>query len=97
MKRFVTLLQESLAAWSRDRAPRIAAAMAYYAIFALPPLTLVLIILASLLFESAAVRQQFLDFAGGLIGSQAAQVLAKFIEDVPMPSGDWLRPRARGK
>ncbi len=90
MKRFIALIKEAATAWSRNRAPRMAAAMAYYAIFALPPLVLLTIMVASLVFERAAARQQLLGIANDLVGSQAAQTLEQFLDNAPTPAGDWL-------
>jgi membrane protein len=90
VKRFIALIKEAAAAWSRNRAPRMAAAIAYYAIFALPPLLMLTIMVASLVFERAAARQQLLAVASDLVGRQATQTLDQFLDNVPTPAGDWL-------
>jgi membrane protein len=90
VKRFIALMKEAATAWSRNRAPRMAAAIAYYAIFALPPLVMLTIMVASLVFERAAARQQLLGIASDLVGTQAAQTLDQFLDNVPTPAGDWL-------
>jgi membrane protein len=56
------LLQETWNAWSTHRAPRSGAALAYYTIFSLAPLLVIVIAVAALVFlfgaEFAAVYAQ---------------------------------------
>lgn len=42
------LLKETYKSWDEDRAPRLAAALAYYTIFALAPLLIIAIAVAAL-------------------------------------------------
>ena len=42
-------LKETFSEWSEDRAPRLAAALAYYTVFALAPLLIIIIGIAGLI------------------------------------------------
>jgi membrane protein len=69
------LLAKSAACWSRHNAPRMGAALAYYALLSLMPLLLVLISIAGLLFGANAAQGRVLDQLQFLIGAQRANIL----------------------
>ena len=60
LKNLVLLLRQAVDRWNADRAPRLAAALAYYATFSLAPLALVTIWIAGLIFGDA-IAQRHLD------------------------------------
>ncbi len=68
------LLKETFKSWNEDRAPRLAAALAYYTIFALAPLLLIAIAVAAMFFNEAEVRQNMLNEVGG---NSSARMAAK--------------------
>jgi membrane protein len=69
------LLAKSVACWSRHNAPRMGAALAYYALLSLMPLLLVLISIAGLLFGANAAQGRVLDELQFLIGGQRTSIL----------------------
>ena len=81
LKNLLALLRKAAERWNADRAPRLAAALAYYATFSLAPLALVTIWIAGLLFGDATAQQHLVQlveqnfgvdsasFVQGLIGS----------------------------
>ncbi len=52
------ILKDTYSEWSEDKAPRLAAALAYYAMFALAPLLIIVIAIAGLVFGEEARAQQ---------------------------------------
>ena len=66
------LLRSSVSAWSNDKAPSRGAALSYYTIFAMPPLFMIAIFMASLVFDPTSVRTQMFSQVGGLIGKKSA-------------------------
>ena len=70
-----SLLKETLAAWQKDKAPRLAAALAYYTAFSMAPLLLILIAVAGLVYGAKAAQGQVLGPLSNLIGPQAAHGL----------------------
>jgi membrane protein len=50
------LLKEAASDWSRDRAPRLGAALAYYTVFSIVPLLIVIIALIGLFFGQDAAQ-----------------------------------------
>ncbi|MCA9946416.1 MAG: YihY/virulence factor BrkB family protein [Ardenticatenaceae bacterium] len=83
MKSFVVgtfeLLKEAGKGWSRDNASLFAAALAYYAIFALAPLLVIAVAVAGLVFREAAVEGQIVSEIEHLVGTEAAVVIQDLI------------------
>jgi membrane protein len=69
------LLKTSVSAWSSDKAPSRGAALSYYTIFAMPPLFMIAIFMASLVFNPSSVRTQMFSEVGGLIGQKSAHAI----------------------
>jgi membrane protein len=75
LKNIWNLLKASVSAWSNDKAPSRGAALSYYTIFAMPPLFMIAIFMASLLFDPASVRTQMFSEVGGIIGKKSAAAI----------------------
>ena len=58
------LLKDSVKAWVDDYAPSMGAALAYYTIFSLAPLLLIVIAVAGLVFGHDAVRGEIVQQLG---------------------------------
>lgn len=69
------LLKVSVSEWSSDKAPSRGAALSYYTIFAMPPLFMIAIFMASLVFDPSSVRTQIFSEVGGLIGKRSAAAI----------------------
>jgi membrane protein len=65
--------------WRRDDVPRLAAALAYYALFSLAPLLVVTIGVAGLLFGREAARGELVAQFDQLIGRQGAEAVEALI------------------
>jgi uncharacterized BrkB/YihY/UPF0761 family membrane protein len=68
----VRLIRQTFADWSDDKAPRLGAALAYYAIFSIPPLILLVISSVSLVYRgdvAGALEHQI----GSLVGNETAR------------------------
>src|SRR6202012_5115863 len=70
-----SLLKSSVIEWSKDKSPRLGAALSYYTIFAMPPLFMIAIFMASLVFDPTSVRTQMFSEVGGLIGKKSAEAI----------------------
>jgi len=66
------LSKTAVQSWVKDNATRLGAALSYYTIFALPPLFIIVIFIASLVLDENAVRSGLLEQVGGLIGKKGA-------------------------
>lgn len=80
MKSLIRLLRTTFDSWSEDRAPKMAAALAYYAAFAMAPTLLIAIAVAGLVFGPDAARGAVAREVEGLIGRESAETLQGVIE-----------------
>ncbi len=75
-KRAFALLKETYKDWNEDKAPRLAAALAYYTIFSIAPLLILVISIAGLVTGSNQyVQQQVFAQMRGLLGAGAADAI----------------------
>lgn len=86
LKSIFSLFKETFQDWSKDKAPRLAAALAYYTIFSLAPLLiLVIAITGFILGNNVDIRQQLLAQIEGLMGAQGADAVSTMIENTSTP------------
>jgi membrane protein len=74
-KAIFNLLKASVSAWSDDKAPRLGASLSFYTIFAMPPLFMIAIFVASLFLDPTSVQTQMFSEVGGLIGKKSAEAI----------------------
>lgn len=79
IRRFFELAKQSVAAWSDDYAPSMGAAIAYYTVFSLAPLLLIVIAVAGAVFGRDAVQGEIVAQLSGLIGSDGAHAIQGLI------------------
>jgi len=90
IKNFLLLLRQATDRWNTDRAPRLAAALAYYATFSLAPLALVTIWLAGLIFGDVTARRYLVDLVGQNFGTDSATFVQDMLGSVYRASTDPL-------
>ncbi len=69
------LVKDAGQKWINDNAARLGAALSYYTIFAIPPLFIIVIFVASLFVDQQTVRSGLFGEVGGLIGQQGAEAI----------------------
>jgi membrane protein len=85
------LLRETIQEWSEDKAPRLAAALAYYTVFSIAPLlVLVIAITGFIVGSNATIRNQVLSQVQGLVGQQGATAVGQLIQQTGQPSNGIL-------
>ena len=80
------LVKKSGAAWIEDFAPSMGAALAYYTLFSLAPLLLLVISVAGLAFGVDAARGHVVAQLGGLIGSEGAIAIQGLLKSASHPA-----------
>jgi len=65
--------------WNEDKAARLAAALAYYTAFSIPPLLVIVIAVAGIFLGRDAVQTAILNQIGSLIGPQSAEAVKGMI------------------
>ena len=85
-KAILQLLKNTYTEWSRDKAPRMGAALAYYTIFSLAPLLVIAIAIAGFVFGREAVEGRITYEIQGLIGSESARAVQTMIQSAHKPA-----------
>jgi membrane protein len=80
------LIKESVTAWMDDYAPSMGAALAYYTVFSIAPLLIIVISVAGLVFGHDAVQGQIVAQLGGLVGDEGATAIEGLIKSASDPA-----------
>ena len=80
------LLKTAYLEWSKDKAPRMSAALAYYTIFSLAPLLIIAIAIAGLAFGMQAAQGEIAEQIEGLIGRDGAKAVESMIQSAHKPA-----------
>jgi membrane protein len=73
------VLKRAVSAWIDDRAPSMGAAIAYYTVFSLSPMVILVIAIGGLFFGEEAARGAVVGEFGGLMGQQGAEALQSMV------------------
>jgi membrane protein len=84
--RWWALLKDTVSAWSNDKVPRHGAALAYYTVFSIVPLLVVIIAIIGLIFGREATEGYILDQIAAVIGPQSAEALKEMLQRATEPS-----------
>ncbi len=76
--------------WNKDHAPRLGAALAYYMIFSLGPLFLILLAILGLVFGPAAAKNQLVEQFQGVVGIEGARFIQDAIAGAAKPSDNVI-------
>lgn len=79
------LLRDAAVAWRDDYAPSMGAALAYYTLFSITPLLLIVISVAGLAFGEAAARGEIFGQIAGLVGAQSARTIEAMLDALNEP------------
>lgn len=83
-------MRETAYEWNNDNVLRLSAALAFYAIFALAPLLVIILSLAGLAFGDEAVRGQLEQQLRELMGSKAAAAVQEMVARAMQPGKSVL-------
>lgn len=89
-KGMLSLFGEAFRDWGEDKAERLGAALAYYTIFSIGPLLVVVIALAGLIFGDAAAQGQVAEKLQGFLGAEGATTIQGMIKSASAPTAGIL-------
>ena len=87
---FLTLLRKSAAAWNTDDASSMGAALAFYTLFSIAPLVVMVIAVASLILGPDAAQEHILGQLRALTGAAGAQAVAELLKSANSPAKNAL-------
>lgn len=82
----LALVKKSVVSWSDDYAPSMGAALAYYTVFSIAPLLLIVIAIAGLIYGEDAARGAVFTQLSGLVGNDGAAAVQGLLKSVNKPS-----------
>jgi membrane protein len=85
LKTLFELLRDSWNEFSTDKAPRLAAALAYYTAFSIAPVIVVVVAVAGLVWNREAVQGQLDNQIRGLVGTDAATAIQEMVASANRP------------
>ena len=83
---FRDLVKDTYLKWSDDKVPRLGAALAYYTVFSIVPLLIIVIGIAGLVFGEEAAHTYIMAQIESLIGTQSAVALEEMLRTANQPS-----------
>lgn len=87
MRNLYILIKETIKGWRKDKASRLAAALALYTILSIPPMLVLAVGIAGQLTDEAAARQTIVSQVERVMGAQASEVIATILEAASQPVG----------
>ena len=88
LKRLGDLISKSIRAWVADFAPSMGAALAYYTLFSIAPLLIIVVAVAGLFFGQEAARGEIFAQIQGVIGSEGAILIQGLLKSANEPAKD---------
>jgi membrane protein len=85
MKSLWRLMKAAIEGWQSDFASSMGAALAYYTVFSIAPLLVIVIAIAALAFGHSAAQQEIMTQARDLFGTQGAGALETMLESARKP------------
>ncbi|HEV7427360.1 MAG TPA: YihY/virulence factor BrkB family protein [Thermoanaerobaculia bacterium] len=85
MKKYLGLFKQAVSEFSADKVPRLGAALAYYTIFSLAPLLLIVIAIAGLAFGHDAAQGKIFEQLRGFLGTTAAAAMQEMVKNAAKP------------
>jgi membrane protein len=86
LKNIWILIKAAASSWVDDYAQSMGAALAYYTMFSIAPLLLIVISIAGLIFGVEAARGEIFSQLQGLMGQQGADAVQGLLESVSKPA-----------
>jgi membrane protein len=80
------LLKLSYQGWKEDKASRLSAALAYYTIFSLAPLLIIVIAITGLFWQQEAVQEQVMNQIQSLVGVEGARFVSDLLTSASNPA-----------
>lgn len=90
LKKIWQLLKETFTEWNEDQASRLAASLAYYTIFSIAPLLIIVIAVAGSIFGEEAARGEIVNQIQGLVGRDGAEFIELAIKNAHQPQAGTM-------
>ena len=85
LRKIGKLLKETFKEWQEDKASRIAAALAYYAVFSISPLLVIAIAIAGTVFGQDTAQDQITEQLTALVGEDGVKPILMGLNNISQP------------
>ena len=85
LRKIGKLLKETFKEWQEDKASRIAAALAYYAVFSISPLLVIAIAIAGTVFGQDTAQEQITEQLTALVGEDGVKPILMALNNISQP------------
>ena len=85
-KEFGSLLKQAFQSWNEDKATRLAAALSFYAVFAIAPVLIIAVAVAGQVLGPVQVQAQLMNQLTAIIGPQGADLIQSMLENARKPT-----------
>jgi len=85
-REFYKLAKESILAWQEDYASSMGAAIAFYTVFSIAPLMIIMIAIAGAVWGEEAVQGEIMRQLGSMVGEEGASGVEAMIQSADRPS-----------
>ena len=79
------VLKQTVKDWADDKAPRLGAALAYYTIFSIAPLLVIVIAIAGIWFDKQVAQEQIFQQISGLVGEDGGKAISGMLKAADKP------------
>ncbi|ARP83604.1 ribonuclease BN [Bordetella genomosp. 8] len=86
IKQFFSLAKKAVNAWLDDYAPSMGAAIAFYTVFSLAPLVIIVIAVAGFFWGREAVQGQLFEQINALVGADGAKAVESVVQGAQAPA-----------
>lgn len=86
------LIRDAILRWSEDKASMFAAALAYYTMFSLAPLLVLVVAMASRVLQQANVQEVIAQFATKNFGPDVAKIVAGILQSSVLKNSSGVLP-----
>lgn len=90
LKIIARLLRTTYAKWTADHAQSLGAALAYYTVFSLAPLLLIVIAIAGMVVGQETAQGQIIWQIQGLVGEDSAKAIQHMVEEARKPAAGLI-------
>jgi membrane protein len=90
MNRLYYVLKGAISAFSKDKVPRLGAALAYYTVFSMAPLLLIAVAIAGMVFGHDAAMGYVANALDDFVGRKNAMAMQDMIQHARTPATGWF-------
>ncbi|MCK6627462.1 MAG: YihY/virulence factor BrkB family protein [Anaerolineae bacterium] len=90
IKTIFNLFKDTFTEWQEDKASRLAAALAYYTVFSLAPLVIIILGLVGYIFGQEATSGYLVEQMQGLMGQEGAALIQTIIAGAAQPTSSMV-------